>query len=89
MRPQVIPAVKVRVAFVTYGTADTLPSPIVKKIYFTELRYIIQDVKDDSRRLGIGQTDSGGSKGMAALEGFATVLDVRSGTPSTTASLNS
>ncbi|KXN84566.1 hypothetical protein AN958_12312 [Leucoagaricus sp. SymC.cos] len=65
-----------RVAFITYGTADTQPSPIVKKIYFTELRYILQDIKDDHRRLGIGQTDSGGDKGMAALEGFATVLDV-------------
>lgn len=32
---------------------------------------------DDRRRLGIGETDSGGGKGMAALEGFATVLDVR------------
>jgi hypothetical protein len=31
---------------------------------------------DDRRRLGMGETDAGGGKGMAALEGFATVLDV-------------
>ncbi|KAF5359261.1 hypothetical protein D9756_003233 [Leucocoprinus leucothites] len=70
------PTKLMRVAFVTYGTADTQPTPIVKTIYFTELRHIIQDIKDDSRRLGIGQTDSGSGKGMAALEGFATILDM-------------
>jgi len=61
---------------VTYGTADTRPSPIVKKIFFTETHHIIQDIKDGSRRLGIGLTGSGSGKGMAALEGFATILDV-------------
>lgn len=61
----------------TYGTADTRPSPIVKKIFFTETQHIIQDIKDGSGRLGIGLTGSGSSKGMAALEGFATILDVR------------
>ena len=60
----------------TYGTADTRPSPIVKKIFFTEAQHIIQDIKDGSGRLGIGLTDSGCGKGMAALEGFATILDV-------------
>ncbi|KAF9452329.1 hypothetical protein P691DRAFT_772324 [Macrolepiota fuliginosa MF-IS2] len=68
----------VRVAFITYGTADTRPSPIIKRIHFTELRYIFQDIKDDNSRLGIGQIDSG-SGGMAALEGFATTLDMFDG----------
>jgi len=61
---------------VTYGTADTRPSPIVKKIFFTETQHIIQDIKDGSGRLGIGLTGSGCGKGMAALEGFAAILDV-------------
>ncbi|KAJ3562709.1 hypothetical protein NP233_g9408 [Leucocoprinus birnbaumii] len=75
-RCSIAPNKLTRVGFVTYGTADTQPSPIVRSTFFTELRNIFQDIKDDSRRLGIGQTDSGGGKGMAALEGFASVLDM-------------
>ncbi|KAF8899876.1 hypothetical protein CPB84DRAFT_1779598 [Gymnopilus junonius] len=66
---------QVRVAFVTYGFADTLPSPILCKRFFTDLPVVLKEMEDLSR-LGIGMTADGGSRGMAALEGFVSVLEL-------------
>lgn len=38
---------------------------------------MIKELMDESGKYGIGQTASGGSKGMAALEGFVAAVEVR------------
>ncbi|KAF8958331.1 hypothetical protein BDZ97DRAFT_1842175 [Flammula alnicola] len=67
---------RLRMAFVTYGTADTVPSPILCKRFFTEYQVVVKEMAEDLSRLGIGMTDSGGSRGMAALEGLVASLEL-------------
>lgn len=64
------------IAFVCYGTADSIPSPLLCKKYFSDPKQVIQQMKENTGRLGIGRTNSGGSRGMAALEGFVAALEV-------------
>lgn len=65
---------QMRVAFITYGTQGT---PLVCKNFFTELPPVMAALREDTTKLGIGQTTYGGSMGMAALEGFVAALEVR------------
>ncbi|KDR79053.1 hypothetical protein GALMADRAFT_244803 [Galerina marginata CBS 339.88] len=69
------PGCKPRVAFVTYGTADSVPSPILCKRFFADLAVVFKEMEDLSR-LGLGMTNSGGTRGMAALEGFVATLEL-------------
>lgn len=65
-------------AFVTYATAETVPSPVVCKRFFTEYQNVTTKMREDHTSLGIGTTGSGGSRGMAALEGLVAAIEVRS-----------
>lgn len=61
----------------TYATADTRPTPLLSKRFFVPVQTMIKELMDESGKYGIGQTASGGSKGMAALEGFVAAVEVR------------
>ncbi|PPQ96240.1 hypothetical protein CVT26_005567 [Gymnopilus dilepis] len=69
------PRPKICIAFVTYGFADTAPSPILCKRFFTDVKVIFKELEDPSR-LGLGMTTDGGSRGMAALEGFVATIEL-------------
>ncbi|KAJ7163054.1 hypothetical protein C8R46DRAFT_1102303 [Mycena filopes] len=62
-----------RAAFITYGTQGT---PIVCKNFFNDLMLVISTFREDSTKLGMGQTSCGGDMGMAALEGFVAALEL-------------
>ncbi|GLB37118.1 hypothetical protein LshimejAT787_0401690 [Lyophyllum shimeji] len=70
------PGCKPRMGFVTYAMADTLPSPILCKRFFTDFQLVTKEMKDAPMNLGIGTTNSGGSRGMAALEGLVAAIEV-------------
>ncbi len=63
---------------VTYGTADLYPSPILTKRYFAHPQHVYKELREDPQKLGLGKTNSGGKVGMAALEGYAAAIEVRS-----------
>jgi hypothetical protein len=73
---------QLRIAFVTYAAASTAPTPILSKRVFTDLPVVMREMREDSAKLGIGQTNSGGTHGMAALEGLVAAIEVRSDNPS-------
>lgn len=62
--------------FLTYATSDTYPNPILAKRYFAHPQHVTKELREDSQKLGIGKTGSGGSNGMAVLDGFVAVLEV-------------
>ncbi|KAG6820976.1 hypothetical protein H0H93_008605 [Arthromyces matolae] len=70
------PGLKPRIAFITYATADTLPSPLLCKRFFFESLPVTTVMKDSPSSFGIGSTNSGGSQGMAALEGLVAALEL-------------
>jgi hypothetical protein len=64
-------------AFVSYGPPDTVPSPILCKRFFTETPLLFKEmVSEDPSPLGVGMTDSGAGRGMAALDGLIVALEV-------------
>ena len=63
-------------AFVSYGTADTLPSPLICKKFFADYPIVAKELKDALTSFGLGQVNSGGTRGMAALEGLVATLEV-------------
>jgi len=64
-------------AFVSYGPPDTVPSPILCKRFFTETPFLFKEmVSEDPTSLGVGVTDSGAGRGMAALDGLIAALEV-------------
>ncbi|OSC98501.1 hypothetical protein PYCCODRAFT_1439190 [Trametes coccinea BRFM310] len=65
-----------RIACVSYGTADTMPTPVLSKVFFSPPQTMIKDMREDPQKLGIGQTDSGGGYGMAALEGLVAAIEL-------------
>ena len=67
---------KFRIAFVSYGTADTLPSPLICKRFFADYAIVVKELKDAITNFGLGQINSGGTRGMAALEGLVATLEV-------------
>jgi mediator of RNA polymerase II transcription subunit 25 len=69
---------QLRIGFVTYATASTFPSPVLCKRFFTEYPAVMREMREDPAKLGIGQTNSGGTRGMAALEGLVAAIEVRS-----------
>jgi hypothetical protein len=62
-----------RIAFITYGTQG---SPIMCKNFFVDLMTVMAAIRDDTSKLGMGQTTCGGGMGMAALEGFVAAVEV-------------
>jgi mediator of RNA polymerase II transcription subunit 25 len=75
------PNARLQIGIITYATADTLPSPVISKCFYAELRLVIKAMSEQYSELGIGQTASGGSRGMSALEGLVAALEVRPPTP--------
>ena len=69
-------ALQVAFAVVTYATADTYPTPILNKTYFGNPQPIMKALSQTPHEFGMGQTGSGGGRGMAALEGIAAALEV-------------
>ncbi|KAF8070194.1 hypothetical protein FPV67DRAFT_1486597 [Lyophyllum atratum] len=69
------PGCKPRMAFVTYATADTLPSPILCKRFFIDYLPVTKEMKDAPTKLGIGSTNPGGTRGMAALDGLVAAIE--------------
>ncbi|KAF9000740.1 hypothetical protein BDQ17DRAFT_1359462 [Cyathus striatus] len=67
---------RLRIAFVTYGSADTLPTPLLSKRFFTDYLQVIKELKEHQAEMGLGETNSGGSKGMAALEGLTAAVEL-------------
>jgi hypothetical protein len=61
---------------VTYAPADTRPRPLLAKCFFVPLQSIMKELHEEPGKLGIGQTASGGSRGMAALEGLVAAVEV-------------
>ncbi|KAG6896466.1 hypothetical protein C0992_008054, partial [Termitomyces sp. T32_za158] len=71
-----IPTPKRRLAFITYATADTVPSPLLCKRFFLDSQPVTTEMRDSPASLGIGSTNSGGSRGMAALEGLVAAIEL-------------
>lgn len=69
------PSTRWHMCFVAYGTADTRPTPIVAKHFVMNAPQVLQKLHEP-HELGVGQTGSGGSYGMATLEGIVAALEV-------------
>ncbi|KAG6830809.1 hypothetical protein H0H92_014658 [Tricholoma furcatifolium] len=67
---------RLRLAFITYATADTQPSPLLCKRFFVESTPVTAEMKENPTSLGIGTTHSGGDRGMAALEGLVAAIEL-------------
>ncbi|TCD65559.1 hypothetical protein EIP91_002523, partial [Steccherinum ochraceum] len=65
-----------KIAFVCYASSATHPSPLLSKLNFAPPQNIVKDLKDDPARLGVGQTGSGGGRGMAVLEGLVAAVEL-------------
>ncbi|KAJ7243733.1 hypothetical protein C8J57DRAFT_1477080 [Mycena rebaudengoi] len=70
---EVHPNVKFRMAVVTYGTQG---SPILCKNFFMDAQPVMAAMREDTGKLGIGQTTCGGGRGMAALEGYVAAVEL-------------
>ncbi|KAI6042458.1 hypothetical protein EDC04DRAFT_2658214 [Pisolithus marmoratus] len=70
------PTHQFRLAFVAYGAADTRPSPLVSKIFFSPLSHVTKELRDDPAKFGIGQTSCGGTRGLSALEGLVAAIEL-------------
>ena len=63
-------------AYLTYATADTRPTPILRTAFFSSPNNVMKEMREQPHECGVGQTTSGGGQGMAALEGIVTALEV-------------
>ncbi|KIO15042.1 hypothetical protein M404DRAFT_197745 [Pisolithus tinctorius Marx 270] len=70
------PAHQFRLAFITYGAADTRPSPLVSNMFFSPLSLATKELREEPSKLGIGQTSCGGTRGLSALEGLVAAIEV-------------
>ena len=66
-----------RIAFVTYGPRDMPHSPLLCKRFFVDHQLVYKEMKDFLGKLGFGQANTWGDKGMAALEAHVAALEVR------------
>lgn len=60
----------------SYGTADTRPTPLIVKRFFAPLGLVMNDLREKPGTLGFVQTGNGGGMGMAALEGLVAAIEV-------------
>ncbi|KIL67451.1 hypothetical protein M378DRAFT_159270 [Amanita muscaria Koide BX008] len=67
---------RMKVAFVTYGLADMLQSPILCKRFFVDHLTVFKEMTESPGKLAFGQANTGGDKGMAALEGHVAALEL-------------
>lgn len=67
-------------AFVTYGSSSTRPSPILCKRYFSKVQTLRRDSLEIPELVGLGQVSNEESErdGTAMLDAFASALEVRS-----------
>jgi hypothetical protein len=65
-----------RLAFVCYGSSSTIPSPIITKRFFTDAQVVTKEINENFLYLGLGTTNPGSGKGMAALEGIIAGIEV-------------
>ncbi|KAF8149812.1 hypothetical protein B0H34DRAFT_731258 [Crassisporium funariophilum] len=70
------PGSRLRVAVVSYGTADTVPSPVLCKRFFIDFQLVFKQLKEDPTQLGLAQVNAGGRRGTAALEGLVAALEL-------------
>ncbi|KAG5735637.1 hypothetical protein E4T56_gene6979 [Termitomyces sp. T112] len=70
------PNAKRRLAFITYAMADTKPSPLLCKRFFLDYQPVTKEMRESPTSLGIGMTNSGGNRGMAALEGLVAAIEL-------------
>ncbi|KAF8558098.1 hypothetical protein OG21DRAFT_1481638 [Imleria badia] len=70
------PSYQFRLAFVTYGAADTRPLPLLSKRYFAPLSQVTKELCEDPSKFGIGQTNSGSGRGLSALEGLVAAIEL-------------
>lgn len=63
-----------RLALVTYGAADTYPSPLLSKCFFLSPNFVIKELREDPRKLGIGSAN--GVRGLSALEGMVAAIEL-------------
>jgi hypothetical protein len=64
-----------RLGFITYGPQDCDGSPVFFNRFFA--LSAINELKDDPSKFAMGRTATGGSLGMAALDGYAAAIEVR------------
>ncbi|KAI9510732.1 hypothetical protein F5148DRAFT_1332188 [Russula earlei] len=65
---------QLRLGIVTYGPPDCDGSPLFINRFFAS--GVPDELKEDPTRLAIGRTVTGGSLGMAALEGYAAAIEM-------------
>ncbi|KAI6107910.1 hypothetical protein F5141DRAFT_1005488 [Pisolithus sp. B1] len=70
------PAHQFRLAFIAYGAADTRPSPLISKRFFSPLSLVIKELREDPSKFGIGQTSCGVTRGLSALEGLVAAIEL-------------
>jgi len=63
-----------RLGFITYGPQDCDGSPVFYNRFFALGAH--NELKDDPSKFAMGRTVTGGSLGMAALEGYAAAIEV-------------
>lgn len=63
-----------RLALVTYGAADTYPSPLLSQRFFLSPNFVMKELREDSRKLGIGSVI--GARGLSALEGMVAAIEL-------------
>lgn len=61
----------------TYGPGDSYSNPVLTTRFFSLPPVITKEIKEDTKALCLGETGTGGSSGMAVLEGYAALLEVR------------
>ncbi|KAK0450014.1 hypothetical protein EV421DRAFT_1295977 [Armillaria borealis] len=69
------PGFRFRMAFVSYGTADTRPTPLLCKRFFADFQPVTKLIKEEPSKLGVGLSSSG-THGMSALEGFVAAVEM-------------
>ncbi|GBE88438.1 hypothetical protein BKA93DRAFT_79724 [Sparassis latifolia] len=67
---------KLLIGYVSYATAETRPIPLLARVFFGSATTLVKDLHEDPIKMGIGQTGTGGSKGMAALEGLVAAVEL-------------
>ncbi|KAG1804880.1 uncharacterized protein HD556DRAFT_486865 [Suillus plorans] len=63
-----------RLALVTYGAADTYPSPLLSQRFFLSPNFVMKELREDPRKLGIGSVI--GARGLSALEGMVAAIEL-------------
>ncbi|THV02757.1 hypothetical protein K435DRAFT_962742 [Dendrothele bispora CBS 962.96] len=71
------PSTPYSLAFVTYGPSDAVPSPILCKKFFQESSTVAKHMREEPMKaFALGSTNTGGSKGMATLEGLVAAVEM-------------